>query len=216
MPEEHDALEPADEETAPGLWDRIKLAIIRSDADTDPRAPRVEPTTLEEAQAAVPANDKERMIGLVAAPVAALISVVIIGNLLKNDPSAYFADGSLNKAHVNPSLYHELLFVLLGLSVLMLAMAWYRKRLFLAIATALYGLAVFNLHYWGFGVPFLLFGAWLLVRAYRVQQDIKAVTPDDSGGSSAPTSGPTPKATPNKRYTQPSRRAKKLPPASSN
>ena len=38
---------------------------------------------------------------------------------------------------------------------------------------ALYGLAVFNLHYWGFGVPFILAGAWLLVRAYRLQRDLQ-------------------------------------------
>ena len=31
-----------------------------------------------------------------------------------------------------------------------------RKRLFLGIATALYGLAIFNLHYWGFGIPFIM------------------------------------------------------------
>ncbi len=45
----------------------------------------------------------------------------------------------------------------------MLVTAYFRKRFFLGIAMALYGLSVFNLHYWGFGVPFLMVGAWLLV-----------------------------------------------------
>jgi len=34
----------------------------------------------------------------------------------------------------------------------MLVSAMLRKRVFLGIVTALYGLAIFNLHYWGFGV----------------------------------------------------------------
>ena len=51
--------------------------------------------------------------------------------------------------------------------------AWFRKRLLLGIASALYGLSFFNLHYWGFGVPFILIGSWYLVRAYRLQQKLK-------------------------------------------
>ena len=52
---------------------------------------------------------------------------------------------------------------------------------------ALYGLAVFNLHYWGFGVPFILVGAWLLVRAYRLQRDLREAT-----GDAPARPGPTP------------------------
>ncbi len=80
--------------------------------------------------------------------------------------------------------------------------------MFLGIALALYGLAVFNLHYWGFGVPFLLAGAWYLVRAYRLSQELKRV-----GGSrrvaverSEPPGQPWragPRPRPNKRYTPP-------------
>ena len=77
-----------------------------------------------------------------------------------------------------------------------LVSALWRKRLFLGIALALFGLAVFNLHYWGFGVPFLLAGAWYLVRAYRFQQELKRVEgsgrPDvspSSGARPARTSG---------------------------
>ena len=78
--------------------------------------------------------------------------------------------------------------------------------MFLGIALALYGLAVFNLHYWGFGVPFLLAGAWYLVRAYRLKQELKRV-----GGSGASSGGRTRQISaasgarprPNKRYTPP-------------
>ena len=51
--------------------------------------------------------------------------------------------------------------MLLGLALLMLVTAWWRKRLFLGITMALYGLAIFNLHYWGFGIPYILAAAWL-------------------------------------------------------
>ncbi len=51
------------------------------------------------------------------------------------------------------SLFHELLLVLLGLSVLMLVTAWFRKRMYLGIVMALYGLAVFNLHTGASGSP---------------------------------------------------------------
>ena len=108
------------------------------------------------------ATDKERLIGLLAAPLGAAIGILVITALIDNDPPAHLKNGQLNRLHVSLSVYHELFFVLLGLSILILVMAMLRKRLFLGITMALYGLAVFNLHYWGFGVPFILAGAWLL------------------------------------------------------
>ena len=70
-----------------------------------------------------------------------------------------------------------------------------RKRLFHGIAMALFGLAVFNLHYWGFGVPFFLVGAWYLVRAYRLEQALKraqAAAARRQRTAPVPTSGPGP------------------------
>ena len=110
--------------------------------------------------------------------------------------------GLVNPQHVSVSLYHSLTLVLLGLAILMLVMGWLRKRLFLGIVMSLYGLAVFNLHYWGFGIPFILGGAWLLVRAYRAQRELRVATGDlpsrRAGGGPAVA---RPKA--NKRYTPP-------------
>jgi hypothetical protein len=107
---------------------------------------------------------------------------------------------------VNPSLYHDVLIVLLVLALAMLTTALLRRRLFLGMATALYGLAVFNLHYWGFGVPFVLAGAWYLVRAYRLQRSLREANgegPRYGSGSRSrggtPSNGNRPGA--NKRYT---------------
>jgi len=96
-----------------------------------------------------------------------------------------------------------LFLALFGLALIALACAWFRKRLFLGIVLALYGLSVFNLHYWGFGVPFLLIGSWYLVRAYRIQQKLKLAQGDDGPGGSAGSAGPARRASPNKRYTPP-------------
>jgi hypothetical protein len=163
----------------------------------------VKPRSVEELEEDIRvADDTERLLGLVAAPMAAALGILIINLLISHDPGPYLKDGLVNPQHVSVSLYHSLTLVLLGLAVLMLVMGWLRKRLFLGIVMSLYGLAVFNLHYWGFGIPFILGGAWLLVRAYRAQRELRVATGDlpsrRAGGGSTVA---RPRA--NKRYTPP-------------
>ncbi len=50
-------------------------------------------------------DDKERLIGLIVAPIAAAIAIMVTGALIGNDPAARLADGAVNTRHVNPSLY---------------------------------------------------------------------------------------------------------------
>jgi uncharacterized membrane protein len=153
------------------------------------------PETVPELEEAVArADDKERLIGLLAAPIAAALGLIITGTLINNDPKALLATGAVNKLHVNPTLYLELGAVALALSLVMMAMAYFRKRLYLGIAMALYGLSIFNLHFWGFGIPFILAGAWLLVRAYRFQQKLKEANTSPTASFES------------KRYTPPNRR----------
>jgi hypothetical protein len=148
-------------------------------------------------------DDKERLIGLIAAPWAAGIGVIVGTTLIDRDPAAYLASGAANPLHVSITLYHEVLGVLVVLSIAMLAMALLRKRLFLGIVLALYGLTIFNLHYWGFGVPFLLCGAWYLVRASRLQRRLKEATGESTrGGRDVSRGSPRPaRPASNKRYT---------------
>ncbi len=145
------------------------------------------------------ANDKERVIGLIAAPIGALVAFLIIHADIDEDPAQFLKNGATNPKYTSVGLYHELLLVLLALSVLLMVAAWFRKRLFMGVVAALYGLAVFNLHWWGFGVPFVLVGAWYLVRAYRAQRDLK----EARAGA-----GPPGMPTASKRYTPPSARPK--------
>jgi|SRR5580658_6628724 hypothetical protein len=205
-----------DREKAP-IGDRLRGALLRPvDPDAAPTGgPAGEHLSVEQLEAAVrSANDKERLVGLLAAPFAAAIGILVISALIVNDPPARLKDGQADTLHVNVSLYHDLAGVLIALSILMLATAMLRKRLYLAIVMALYGLAVFNLHYWGFGVPFIMGGAWLMVRAYRLQRDLREATGDmparsgpgrRGGGGGRGSSRPQP----NKRYTPPSAPARR-------
>jgi hypothetical protein len=170
--------------------------------DDDPKEKEVqEIRPVEEIKADIArSNDKERAIGLVAAPVAAFVGLLI-------------GDASVNYAKTHnqsTAVYDKLIFVLLGLAVLILLTSWLRKRMFQGITLALYGLAIFQLHatYFGFAVPFLLAGAWYLVRSWRLQQELRKA---EAAGPDAPRPKPAGSASPaaprprrNKRYTPPS------------
>lgn len=185
---------------------RQKLSRFFVEPPDPTRAPRAvaERRTVEELEEDVrSASDKERIVGLLGAPFAAAIGLLVYGALAANDPSASLKDGLANSKHVSLSLYGDLLGVLLALSVVMLGTAWFRKRLYLGCAMALYGLAVFNMHYWGFGVPYVLFGAWMLVRAWRAQRDLREATGAGASRASAAFAS-APLAS--KRYTPPSSR----------
>ncbi len=181
------------------VGERLRAAVLKDPQPSqESTAEPPKPASVEELQNAERfADDRERFLGLIAAPLAAAIGFFIANYLIDHNPAAYLSNGHPNPAHGSVGTYHALELVLLAVAVAMLASAWYRKRLFLGIAMALYGLGVFNLHYWGFGVPFLLAGAWLLVRAYRAHQAVR-----DATGSTGGTGGAS-RPRPNKRYTPP-------------
>ena len=201
------------------LRERLRNAFLKpAQPDSDSKSSD-EHRSVEELEAAVRfANDKERFVGLIAAPFAAAIGILVSSSLIVNDPPALLKNGQINSLHVSVSLYHDLEIVLIVLSLVMLATAMWRKRMYLGIVTALYGLAIFNLHYWGFGVPFIMVSAWLLVRAYRLQRDLREATGKggsrdggrQSRGSAAARRSP-PK--PNRRYTPPTAGPKRSPAA---
>jgi len=103
-----------------------------------------------------------------SAPLAAIIGILVGSATIQN----------AKNTHQSTSEFVTLTYVLLALAVLVLVTSLLRKRLFQGITLALFGLAIFNLRFWGFGVPFLLAGAWYLVRAYRLQQALKQAEAD--------------------------------------
>jgi hypothetical protein len=156
----------------PSLGQRLTGAMIKADSGA---APKPEPTTVEELEEAVKrADDKERLIGLIAAPLAALIGLLITSSLATN--------ATKGTSH---TAYSVLGIVLLALALGMLAMAWWRKRLYLGIVMALYGISVFNLRFWGFGVPYVLVGAWYLVRRAQSKLTAPSRSPISSGPGAA-------------------------------
>ena len=184
---------------------RFQTAIVKPDEPDSPKRKAAEPEeSVEELQASIArADDKERNIGLIAAPIGAIVALLITANLINHARSL----------GQSTSVYQTLTFVLLGMAVLILAMAWFRKRLILGIVLAMFGLGIFNLRFWGFGIPFLVAGAWLLVRSYRLQKKLRL-----AGGGSKSTYGPPnsrlPSAggvlpRPNKRYTPPTEKIKR-------
>jgi hypothetical protein len=191
----------------PSLTVRLREAVMRPE-DRDERqkargAYELSGRELEIEEKRV--NDKERAIGLLVGPLATLIAFLVIHELVASDPPARLSDGAINRLHVNVSTYSDLFLVLIVLSFGISAMALWRRRLYLGIVTSLYGLSIFNLHYWGFGVPFVMVGAWYLVRAYRLRRNLR-----ESTASSAPSIASRPRS--NKRYTPPSLPHKGLPP----
>jgi hypothetical protein len=144
------------------------------------------------------ADDKERAIGLIAGPIGAAIGFMVAHTLIANDPPQYLKGGVLNRLYVNPSNYDEVLLVLLGLSLLTVVFALLRKRLLIGLTMALFGVTIFNLHYWGFGIPFAIGGAWYIVRAYRLHRDFRLATGDLAPGAAVRGNS---RASANKRYT---------------
>jgi hypothetical protein len=177
----------------------LRPAVMAESSTGADRPKPEEPTTEAEIEATIKrASDKERLIGLILAPVAAAIGFLVTSALVHNDPAALYANGQLNPHHTNPTLYTELGLLSMALAIGMLASAWFRKRLLLGATMAMYGLSLFNLHYWGFGVPFIMFGSWYLVRAYRLSQKLKLVKSDGTGGAVA-----SRRPQQSKRYTPP-------------
>ena len=179
-------------------WERLKYSVVQPDDDA---SDKTSDRSAEEVRAIIArADDKERAVGLIAAPVSAAISFIVITALIDRN-------SVVGAKHFTPaSTYHELLLVLLGLGVLMLVTAMLRKRLFMALSMALYGIALFQLGWLGFAVPFVLAGAWYLVRSYRLQQELRRAEPEDvrpapARTRSGATAGTRPR--PSKRYTPP-------------
>lgn len=145
-------------------------------------------------------DDKERLVGLIAAPLAALIGYIVVHVLVVDDPPRLLKNGALDTRYVDPNTYYDVFLVVIALALGVLAFSLLRKRLPTGICLALYGLAIFNLHYWGFGIPFLLAGAWYIVRAYRLQKDLKMLTAD-TGRTNRQSTRPAAAPRQNMRYT---------------
>ena len=184
----------------PNFGDRLRAAFLKP-PDPNRLPADVEPLTEDELRDAVrTANDKERAIGALAAPLAAAIAFLVFAAAIRDNPAHYLANKAVNPKYTSPGLYVGVLLVLLVLSMLMLGFAMWRKRLFLGITAGLYAVSLLDFKYWGFAVPYAFVAGWLLVRHYRYTRDLKLVT----SGESPAVGGGRPGAS--KRYTPPRRK----------
>jgi hypothetical protein len=183
-------------------WERLKYAMVKPD-DADDARPAADERSADELRYDIRyADDRERAVGLIAGPISALISFIVIGSLINRNSQPTTAA----KNFVPASTYHWVLLVFLALAVVILVSAWWRKRMAMAIALALYGVGLFQLGWLGFAVPFVLAGAWYLVRAFRLQQAFKKAEAEEGGSTSSPvrpSNGAKPRARANRRYTPP-------------
>ena len=127
-----------------------------------------------------------------------------MATLVHNDPSPLLGNGLPNPRHVNPNLYTELGLVTLALALVMLGGAWFRKRLVIGIAWPSTGCRSSTSTTGASDVPFIMIGAWYLVRAYRLSQKLKMAKAGD-----APVLGPEPE--PRRRPTSATRRPARRP-----
>jgi hypothetical protein len=198
----------ADDQPKLTFFQRLRYTMVKPDDDGKVKVDEPQ-LSREELEATIArADDRERNIGLVAAPVGAIVALFVSADLIHH----------AQQTGQSTSEFQTLTFVLLAMAILMLATSWLRKRLFIGITMALFGLGIFNLHYWGFGLPFVIGGAWYLVRAWRLQSKLKL-----AGGGSGRNYGPPnskvspnrlPSAggvlpRPNKRYTPPTEKLKR-------
>ncbi len=185
-------------------WERLKYALVKPDDSATDARPAADERSAEELQYAIRyADDRERAVGLIAGPVSALLSFLVIGSMINRNSNP---QTTLAKNYVPASTYHWVLLVFLALSVVILVAAWWRKRMAMAISLALYGVGLFQLGWLGFAVPFVLAGAWYLVRAFRLQQAFKKAEAEEGGGprsTARSSNGSKPRAKANRRYTPP-------------
>ncbi len=112
----------ADDPDKPSLSERLTRLFLK--AETGGERPDPYPTSVEGLEEAIArADDKERLIGLIAAPLAGGIGLLVAQSLA--------AHGTTKAAS---STSQVLAISLLVLAAAMLASAWFRKRLYLGIA----------------------------------------------------------------------------------
>jgi hypothetical protein len=204
MPSNRDTGSSNDDGTPMTRWERLKYSMVRPDeSDASDARPATDERSAEELQYEIRyADDRERAVGLIAGPIAALISFIVTNaDISRNSQPTTAA-----KNFVAASTYHWVLLIFLALSLIILASAWWRKRMAMAIALALYGVGLFQLGWLGFAVPFVLAGAWYLVRAFRLQQAFKKAEAEEAGPTRAnarTSNGSKPRARANRRYTPP-------------
>src|ERR1700728_4436340 len=115
-----DAGDPGEDDTPPlTRWQRLKYTIVQPDDDADKKAVADDRSVEELEEAIRSSDDKERAIGLVAAPLAAIIGILVGSATIQN----------AKNTHQSTSEFVTLTYVLLGLAELVLATSMMHQAL---------------------------------------------------------------------------------------
>jgi hypothetical protein len=155
-------------------------------------------------------DDKERMLAFGAAPLGAVLAIVVAIVALHSNPALH------HKGHETPSLIVSDGGVAVGFAILVFATAWFRRRSLTAFALLFLGYSIGLI---GPGIPFLFLGGYFLYRAWKVQKVLTGrgvstrpppknrnsnrATRDPKGGRDRETKTTVVRPTANKRYTPP-------------
>lgn len=116
----------------------------------------------------------ERRWGTILAGVAALLSVYSIYEIIHNPTVSEKITGANGHSHTGlvhqRGTYELVLVIQLVLALGMYIGVRYRRRSWLAFSGVMTGLVASSVITLFFGVPFLVFFGWLIVRAWRVQR----------------------------------------------
>jgi hypothetical protein len=106
-------------------------------------------------------DDKERMIAFGAAPLGAVLAIVLTVITLSHNPALH------HKGHESAGIIIADGGVGVAFALFVLIMAWFRRRSLTAFALLFLG---YSLGLIGIGIPFLFLGGYLLFRAWKVQK----------------------------------------------
>jgi hypothetical protein len=106
-------------------------------------------------------DDKERMIAFGAAPLGAVLAIVLTVITLSHNPALH------HKGHESAGIIIADGGVGVAFALFVLVMAWFRRRSLTAFALLFLG---YSLGLIGIGIPFLFLGGYLLFRAWKVQK----------------------------------------------
>jgi hypothetical protein len=159
-------------------------------------------------------DSRDRLIATIAAPLGAAIAIVETVSSLHHDPALH------HKGYVPHSTIIDLCIVAIVICALALVVARMRRRSLTAFALMFVGIALNPL---SLGLPFVIFGGYLVFKMLKVQKVLTArgvarpggrrreamragtaatrKTADEKAKNKSPSSGPRP--TPSKRYTPP-------------
>ncbi len=178
-PTDNDAEESAgDESSAPqSVGSRLKDSLLKPPPARQPAArvsPYADSTSAELIVSIKRIDDRERRFAFVAAPIGAILGLVLMFQFLHNNP-VYEAHHVLNKKHVADSLIVTYGMVPVVFGIVVGVAAYLRRRSFTVFSLILLGYPFLALSGNPITIlPFWGLAGWLFFRSFKMQRELTA------------------------------------------